>query len=274
MNTTPSFETLIVTLEDHIATVRLNRPEKANAMNAAMWQEIRQAFQWVDATPEARVAVLQGEGRYFTAGIDLQLMMGLGPQIANECDGRTREGLRRVILDLQDTLTSLERCRKPVLAAIHGGCIGGGIDLITCADIRYCSADASFTIKEIDIGMTADVGTLQRLPRLVGEGITRELAYTGRTFDAAEARSIGLVNRVFDSREALVAGVREIAATIAAKSPLSIRGTKEMITYAREHSVADGLNYIATWNAAMLMSKDLTEAMTANLAKRTPTFKD
>ncbi len=175
---------------------------------------------------------------------------------------------------MQDTLTSLERCRKPVLAAIHGGCIGGGIDLITCADIRYCSADASFTIKEIDIGMTADVGTLQRLPRLVGEGITRELAYTGRTFDAAEARSIGLVNRVFDSREALVAGVREIAATIAAKSPLSIRGTKEMITYAREHSVADGLNYIATWNAAMLMSKDLTEAMTANLAKRTPTFKD
>ena len=274
MKTTPSFETLIVTLEDHIATVRLNRPEKANAMNAAMWQEIRQAFTWVDATPEARVAVLQGEGRYFTAGIDLQMMMGLGPQIANECDGRTREALRRVILDMQDTLTSLERCRKPVLAAIHGGCIGGGIDLITCADMRYCSADATFTIKEIDIGMTADVGTLQRLPRLVGEGITRELAYTGRTFDAAEARSIGLVNRVFDSREALVAGVREIAATIAAKSPLSIRGTKEMITYAREHSVADGLNYIATWNAAMLMSKDLTEAMTANLAKRTPTFKD
>mgnify|MGYP001003627049 FL=1 len=274
MSNIPVFETLIVTLDDHIATVRLNRPEKANAMNAAMWQEIRQAFQWVDATPEARVAVLQGEGRYFTAGIDLQLMMGLGPQIANECDGRSREALRRVILDLQDTLTSLERCRKPVLAAIHGGCIGGGIDLITCADMRYCSADATFTIKEIDIGMTADVGTLQRLPRLVGEGITRELAYTGRTFDAAEARSIGLVNRVFDSREALVAGVREIAATIAAKSPLSIRGTKEMITYAREHSVADGLNYIATWNAAMLMSKDLTEAMTANLAKRTPTFKD
>jgi len=274
MTQTPVFETLIVTLDEHIATVRLNRPEKANAMNAAMWQDIRQAFQWVDATPQARVAVLQGEGRYFTAGIDLQLMMGLGPQIANECDGRTREALRRVILDMQDTLTSLERCRKPVLAAIHGGCIGGGIDLITCADMRYCSADASFTIKEIDIGMTADVGTLQRLPRLVGEGITRELAYTGRTFDAAEARSIGLVNRVFDSREALVAGVREIAATIAAKSPLSIRGTKEMITYAREHSVADGLNYIATWNAAMLMSKDLTEAMTANLAKRTPTFKD
>ena len=170
------YETLTVTLENHIATVRLNRPEKANAMNATMWQEIRKAFQWVDAKPEARVAVLQGEGKLFCAGIDLQMMMAIGPQVQNECDGRTREALRRVILDMQDTLTSLERCRKPVLAAIHGGCVGGGIDLITCADMRYCSADAYFTIKEIDIGMTADVGTLQRLPKLVGEGITRELA--------------------------------------------------------------------------------------------------
>jgi enoyl-CoA hydratase len=268
------YETLSVSLENHIATVCLNRPEKANAMSATMWQEIRQAFQWVDVTPEARVAVLRGEGKYFTAGIDLQMMMGLGPQIQNECDGRTREALRRVILDLQDTLTSLERCRKPVLAAIHGGCIGGGIDLITCADMRYCSTDAYFTIKEIDIGMTADVGTLQRLPKLVGEGIVRELAYTGRRFDAQEAKDIGLVNRLFDSREALYAGVHEIAATIAAKSPLSIRGTKEMITYVRDHSVADSLNYIATWNAAMLMSQDLTEAMTANMAKKAPSFKD
>ncbi|MBP9061026.1 MAG: crotonase/enoyl-CoA hydratase family protein [Rhodoferax sp.] len=269
-----TYETLTVTLEDHVATVRLNRPEKANAMNAAMWQEIRKAFQWVDATPEARVAVLQGEGKLFTAGIDLQMMMAIGPQIQNECDGRTREALRRLILDMQDTLTSLERCRKPVLAAIHGGCVGGGIDLITCADMRYCSQDAYFTIKEIDIGMTADVGTLQRLPKLVGEGITRELAYTGRKCEAQEAHQIGLVNRVFETREALYAGVREIAATIAAKSPLSIRGTKEMITYARDHSVADSLNYIATWNAAMLMSKDLTEAMMANMSKRPAVFKD
>ncbi|MBK6293705.1 MAG: crotonase/enoyl-CoA hydratase family protein [Rhodoferax sp.] len=269
-----NFETLSVSLQDHIATVRLNRPDKANAMNATMWQEIRKAFQWVDETPEARVAILQGEGKLFTAGIDLQMMMSLGPQIQNECDGRTREGLRRVILDLQDTLTSLERCRKPVLAAIHGACIGGGIDLITCADMRYCSSDASFTIKEIDIGMTADVGTLQRLPKLIGEGMARELAYTGRKFGADEAREMRLVNRVFESREALYAGVREIATTIAAKSPLSIRGTKEMITYARDHTVADGLNYIATWNAAMLMSKDLTEAMMANMGKRTPQFKD
>jgi enoyl-CoA hydratase len=269
-----TYQTLSVTLENHIATVRLNRPDKANAMNAAMWQEIRQAFQWVDETPEARVAILQGEGRLFTAGIDLQMMMAMAPQGKDACDGRTRENLRRMILDMQDTLTSLERCRKPVLAAVHGACIGGGIDLITCADMRYCSADAYFCIKEIDIGMTADVGTLQRLPRLVGEGMARELAYTGRHLQAVEAREINLVNRVFDTREALYAGVQEIAASIAAKSPLSIRGTKEMINYARDHTVADGLNYIATWNAAMLMSQDLTEAMTANAAKRPPVFKD
>ena len=268
-----TYQTLSVTLENHIATVRLNRPDKANAMNAAMWQEIRQAFQWVDETPEARVAILQGEGRLFTAGIDLQMMMAMVPA-KDACDGRTRESLRRMILDMQDTLTSLERCRKPVLAAVHGACIGGGIDLITCADMRYCSADAYFCIKEIDIGMTADVGTLQRLPRLVGEGMARELAYTGRHLQAVEAREIHLVNRVFDTREALYAGVQEIAASIAAKSPLSIRGTKEMINYARDHTVADGLNYIATWNAAMLMSQDLTEAMTANATKRPAVFKD
>ena len=270
----PTFETLSVTLENHIATVRLNRPEKANAMNAAMWQGIRQAFEWVDATPEARVAVLAGEGKYFTAGIDLQLMMGLPAQIADDCEGRMREKLRRLILDLQDTLTSLERCRKPVLAAIAGGYIGGGIDLITCADMRYASSDAFFTIKEIDIGMVADVGTLQRLPKLIGQGITRELAYTGRKFDAAEAQGMGLVNRVYESREALYAGVQAIAAEIAAKSPLSIRGTKEMLNYARDHSVADSLNYIATWNAAMLQSKDLMEAMSSSMTKKVPSFKD
>jgi 2,4-dienoyl-CoA reductase (NADPH2) len=273
-NSTSIYTALTVSLADHIATITLNRPDKANAMNLAMWHELRQAFQWVDRTPEARVAILQGDGKLFTSGIDLQMMMGLSDSIQNDCEARTRENLRQVILDLQDTLTSLERCRKPVLAAVHGACIGGGIDLITCADMRYCSSDATFSIKEIDIGMTADVGTLQRLPKLVGEGMARELAYTGRKFSAAEALDMRLVNRVFDSREALQAGVREIATSIAAKSPLAIRGTKEMITYARDHSVADGLNYVATWNAAMLLSNDLQEAMMANMGKRAAVFKD
>jgi enoyl-CoA hydratase len=270
----PDFETLTLSVEDKIATVRLNRPDKLNAMNAAMWNDIRSAFRYIDETPDIRVAILEGEGKAFTAGIDLQMMLGVGAQVRDECDGRTRENLRRVILDLQDTLTSLERCRKPVLAAVHGACVGGGIDLISCADMRYCSADAWFTIKEIDIGMVADVGTLQRLPRLIGDGMARELAYTARKFDATEAKDMRLVNRVFESPEALRAGVREIAAGIAAKSPLSVRGVKEMINYARDHSVADGLNYIATWNAAMLMSADLQAAMMAGMSKTTPQFKD
>ena len=268
------FETLTVSIEDHIATVRLNRPDKANAMNLAMWHDLRSAFRQIDAQPQVRVAILEGEGKSFTAGIDLQMMMGLGAQIEDKCEGRMREALRAVILDLQDTLTSLERCRKPVLAAVHGACIGGGIDLITCADSRYCSSDAYVSIKEIDIGMVADVGTLQRLPRLIGEGMARELAYTARRVEASEAREIRLVNRVFGTREELQLGVREIAASIAAKSPLSIRGTKEMISYARDHTVADGLNYVATWNAAMLMSDDLQKAMMANMSKQAPEFRD
>lgn len=271
----PTLETIRLSLADKVATVTLNRPDKANAMNWQMWQDIRSAMQWADRTPDVRAVVLQGEGKHFTSGIDLTMMMGLQGQIQDDCDGRMREKLRALILELQDTLTSLERCRKPVLAAIHTGCVGGGVDLVSCADMRYCSADAYFTIKEIDIGMVADVGTLQRLPKLIGsQGLVRELAYTGRKVDAEEALRIGLVNRVFATREDLYAGVREIALQIAAKSPLSIRGTKEILNHTRDHSVADGLQYMASWNAAMLMSKDLMTAMMASMAKQTPEFKD
>ena len=266
--------TLAVAQADGIATVTLNRPDKANAMVEAMWYEIREAMRWADATPEVRCVVLAGAGKHFTAGIDLGMLAGLGARIKGADEGRTREKLRLLILDLQDTLTSIEKCRKPVLAAIHGACVGGGIDLVTACDMRYCSRDAYFSIKEIDVGMTADVGTLQRLPRLIGEGMARELAYTGRRVEADEALGIRLVNRVFDTPEALAAGVRDIALQIAAKSPLAVRGSKEMITYARDHSVADGLNYIATWNAAMLLSADLFEAGAAAMQKRPPTFAD
>ncbi|MEQ1515614.1 MAG: crotonase/enoyl-CoA hydratase family protein [Usitatibacteraceae bacterium] len=272
--TAPAFETLQLSVEKHIAYVRLNRPDKANAMSRAMWIEIGAAFDWIDETADVRVAVLSGNGAHFTSGIDLAMLAGVADEVDDDCEGRKREKLRRTILKLQDTLTSLERCRKPVLAAIHGACIGGGIDLICCADMRYCSSDAYFSIKEIDMGMTADVGTLQRLPKLVGDGMVRELAYTGRKVASDDARNLGLVNRVFDSPEALLQGVMEIAADIAAKSPLAIRGTKEMIVYARDHTVADSLNYIATWNAAMLMSSDLQEAMMSGMQKKTPTFRD
>jgi enoyl-CoA hydratase/carnithine racemase len=268
------FSTLAVNRLDAVATVTLNRPDKANAMEEAMWHELREAMHWADATPEVRVVVINGAGRHFTAGIDLAMLTGIGERIRNADEARGREALRRLILELQDTLTSVERCRKPVIAAVHGACMGAGMDLITACDLRYCSSDARFSIKEIDVGMTADVGTLQRLPRLVGEGMARELAYTGRVVDAAEAREIRLVNRSFENPDALQAGVMEIAGSIARKSPLAIRGSKEMITYARDHSVADGLNYVATWNAAMLLSGDLIEAAAAAREKRPPAFRD
>lgn len=268
------FKTLQVELADGIARVMLNRPDKANAMIEAMWYELRDAMRWADETKEVRVVVISGNGKHFTAGIDLSMLMSLNAKLHDDCIGRAREKLRRHILDLQDTLTAIERCRKPVIAEIHGACIGGGIDLITACDMRYCAPEAYFVVKEIDVGMAADVGTLQRLPHLIGDGMTRELAYTGRRVDGKEAQNIRLVNRCFESIEALRHGVDEIAKTIAAKSPLSIRGCKEMITYARDHSVADGLNYIATWNAAMLQSNDITEAMRATMEKRPPVFAD
>ena len=161
-----------------------------------------------------------------------------------------------------------------MLAAIHGACVGGGVDLVACADMRYCAADASFSVKEIDLGMVADVGSLQRLPRLIGDGMVRELAYTGRRVDGDEAGRIGLVNRVFGTSEALMEGVMQLAHAIAAKSPLAIRGTKDMLNHARDHSVADGLDRVATWNAAMLLSEDLQTAIRAGLTKQPPKFRD
>ena len=269
-----NLETLKVALVDGIVTVELNRPDKANAMSPQMWLDIGTAFRSVDETAAARVAIISGRGKHFTAGIDLGMLAGLKDQVRDACDGRMREKLRRQILELQDALGAIESCRKPVIAAIHGACFGGGIDLITCCDMRYASTDASFSVKEIDVGMTADVGTLQRLPKLVSDGIARELAYTGRTFDATEAKEIGLLNRVYGSAESLKQGVMDIASTIAAKSPLSIRGIKEMVVHARDHAVADGLKYVATWNAALLLSEDLTEAMTASMEKRAARFRD
>jgi len=270
----PSLTTITLELEQGIAEIRLDRPDKSNAMNEAMWQEIRQAFEWVDATPEARVAILSGAGRNFCAGIDLAMMAGIQQRIAHADGARSREALRRLILDLQDCLSSLERCRKPVIAAIQGACIGGALDLVTSCDMRYAAADAVFSVREIDLGMVADVGTLQRLPRLVGDGMARELAYTGRNFTADEAERMGLANRIFASPEALTAAVREIAATIAAKSPLATRGLKEVMNFSRDHSVADGLNFVATWNAALLLSGDLSESMLAMREKRAPRFAD
>lgn len=270
----PRCETLEISVDAQVARVRLNRPDKANAMNLPMWHDIRRAFDWVDGEPAVRCAVLSGQGRHFCSGIDVSMLAGLADSIDDDCEGRKREKLRRVILDLQDTLTSLERCRKPVIAAIHGACVGGAIDLVCAADLRLATADARFSIKEIDMGMTADVGTLQRLPKLIPPGVVRELAFTGREFSSAEAERWGFINHVAAEADSLAKTADAMAATIAAKSPLSIRGIKEQLNYARDHSVADGLNQVATWNAAMLMSSDLNEAVMASMQGKAGVYRD
>lgn len=272
--TIPPLATIHIELSQHIAEVRLHRPDRSNALNEAMWQELRTAFLWADASPEVRVVVLGAAGKNFCSGIDLSMLAGVEARVAHRDPARSHEALRLLILDLQDCLTRIERCRKPVLVAIQGACIGAGVDLVSCCDMRYAAADVQFSVREIELGMVADVGTLQRLPCLIGEGLARELAYTARQVDAGEAQGCGLVNRVFDNHDALHAGVREIARCIAGKSPLAIRGTKEMLNYGRDHSVADGLNYVATWNAAMLMSVDLAESMRAQREQRKPEFDD
>lgn len=270
----PVFATLAVTLDQGIAEIRLNRPDKSNALNDAMWQEIRQACAWADATPAVRVAILSGAGRNFCAGIDLAMLGGVRQRIADPDPARRRDNLHRLILDLQDCLSALERCRKPVLAAIQGACVGGALDLVTACDMRYASADARFSVREIDLAMVADVGTLQRLPRLIGDGMARELAYTGRDVDADEAQRLGLINRRFATPEELAAGVRAIAAAIAAKSPQAIRGSKQVLNFSRDHTVAEGLAFVADWNADHLLSADLAEAVAAQSEKRAPRFAD
>jgi enoyl-CoA hydratase len=268
----PSFETLELQVEDKVATVSLNRPDKANSMNARMWEDLQACFEWLDGEPSVRAVILAGNGNHFCAGLDLGMFATLKGEAVEP--GRRNEKLRRVVLRLQDNLSAIERCRKPVLAAIHNTCIGGGVDMTCCADMRYATEDAYFSVREIDIGMTADVGTLQRLPRIIPPGVANELAYTGRDMDAEEAREVGFVNRVFEDREAMMREVTAIARDIAHKSPLAVRGTKEMLLYTRDHSVADGLNYIATWNAAMLSEADLQAGIQAQMENKQAVYDD
>ncbi|MCK9237370.1 MAG: crotonase/enoyl-CoA hydratase family protein [Thiopseudomonas sp.] len=267
------YKAFLVELKDSVAHVQINRPAKLNAMAAEFWQEIGDIFAWVDATPEVRVVVLTGAGQHFSAGIDLNYLASVASKLAKDV-GRNALILRQQITELQTALSAVDRCSKPVIAAIQGYCLGGAIDLISACDMRYASADAQFSIKEVDVGMAADVGTLQRLPHIIGDGVLRELAYTGRIFDAQEAEKIGLVNCSYADQDAMMDKVFAIAAQIASKSPLAIQGTKEMLRYARDHSVEDGLNYIATWNAAMLQSEDLRIAIAAQLTKTAPKFAD
>ncbi|MDP6872016.1 MAG: crotonase/enoyl-CoA hydratase family protein [Alphaproteobacteria bacterium] len=268
-----AYETLSLTVADGIAHVQLTRGAEFNTMNKAFWPEMVAVFGEVDNDPTARVVVFSAQGKHFTSGLDLN-DFGPGLMGSDSEPARKAEALRRTVLHMQETMSVVDRCRLPVLMAVQGACIGGGIDLISSADMRYCTEDAFFCIQETNIGMTADVGTLQRLPHIIPHGIVRELTYTGRRMMAAEARDCGLVNQVFADQEALLAGVMDIAAEIAAKSPIATVGNKEMLNYARDHSIQDGLNYIATWNAAMLSRADLGEAFMAKQEKRESNYAD
>ncbi|HPR07266.1 MAG TPA: crotonase/enoyl-CoA hydratase family protein [Denitromonas sp.] len=272
--TTPDFPKLSLSVESGIARIAFNRPECANALNAELWDTLRRAFQWADDTDAVRVIILAGEGKHFCAGIDLALLAGLPERIRHTDPARAQEKLRQLILDLQDCVSAIARCRKPVIAAIQGACIGGGVDIITACDMRYASAEARFSVREIDMAMAADVGTLQRLPRLIPDSVARELALTGREFGAAEAAQLGLVNRAFDTPEALSAGVEKIARAIAAKSPLAVRGTKAVMDYGRDHSIEDGLRFVANWNASALLTRDMQLAAQAMQTRQAPQFDD
>lgn len=267
------FETLDVVTDGAVATVTLNRPDKLNAMNGAMFREIGEAFRWIDANTNARAIVLAANGKHFTAGLDLKesgAVMG-----AHEGDpGRIREKLRRHILFLQDCFSALEECRAPVIAAVHGACLGGGIDLISACDIRVGTADSWFSIQEINVAIVADVGTLQRAPYLLPNGVLRELALTGRKFLADEASKYGFLNAVEADRDAAIAKATEIANEIASKSPLAVAGTKAILNHSRDHTIADGLDYVATWNSGQLLSEDLMKAATAALTRETVEFSD
>jgi len=270
-----SYTCFDVTLGKKIAHIRLTRPEAYNSMVPEFWQELPEIVNTLDETGEARAIVLSSTGKHFTAGMDLAVFTSDGGVAGSEGEpGRRRANLRRDILRLQQTFGCLDRARIPVLAAVQGGCIGGGVDLISACDMRYCTEDAFFCIQEINIGMTADVGTFPRLPHLIPQGLVRELAYTGRRLPAQEALDVGLVNRLYPSHDALLEGVMEIAAEIAARSPLAVWGSKEMLNYARDHSIADGLDYIATWQTGMFQPTDMMEAFAARQEKRDPEYAD
>lgn len=266
-------EALAITEGPHLAHVELNRPDKANAFDGTIWTNLRQCFTRLD-TSATRVAVLSGRGNHFTAGLDLSYLATIQSELSALPAAERQFRLLDLISQMQSAVTAIETCRKPILAAVHGACLGAGIDLITACDVRYATRDARFAVKEVDLAIVADLGTLQRLPRIVGEGLARELAYTGRQFDGDEALAMGLVSRVFPDRDSMMAHVMETAAIIAAKSPRTIRGIKQVLNYSRDHTVAEGLAYVAERNAAELFSPDLAEAQAAMQEKRTPDFPD
>ena len=269
------FKAFTVETNDRVATVTLTGPGKGNAMGPDFWAELPVIFAELDDDPAVLAVVLAGAGKHFSFGLDLVAMGSLfAPLLA---DKNALAGPRTAFLNevrrMQAAVTAVADCRKPVVAAIQGWCIGGGVDLIAAADIRYASADARFSIREAKVAIVADIGSLHRLPAIIGDGHLRELAYTGKDIDAARAEKIGLVNDVFPDAEATLAAARATASEIAANPPLVVQGIKDVLDRERAGVVADGLKYVSAWNAAFLPSEDLTEAIQAVFEKRSPLFK-
>ncbi|XP_043282079.1 delta(3,5)-Delta(2,4)-dienoyl-CoA isomerase, mitochondrial [Venturia canescens] len=265
-----NYETLLITVpKEFVYHVELNRPAKLNALSTKMWLEFNKCFEELGENPDCRAIVLSGAGKLFTAGLDLQDAVTLGQKITEHNDiARKAKVFKGIIKNYQEAFTALEKCEKPVIAAVHNACIGAGLDMISAADIRYCTKDAWFQIKEVDLGMAADVGVLQRLPKIIGsDSLVRELAYTARKFFAQEALECGFVNRIFENKEQLLSESFIIAEGIAKKSPVAIQGTKLSMVYSRDHTVQEGLDHIARRNEAMLQSEDFLNATIAAATK-------
>lgn len=273
MSEQKSWNAFTVEREDHIAQVTLIGPGKGNAMGPDFWSELPEIFADLDADPDVRAVVIAGSGKHFSFGLDLPAMSGeFGAVLADKAQAGPRTKFHDMIKRMQSGINAVADCRKPVIAAVQGWCIGGGVDLITAADIRYASVDAKFSIREVKVAIVADMGSLARLPAIIGDGHLRELALTGKDIDAARAEKIGLVNDVFDDADAVLAAARATAQEIALNPPLVVHGIKDVLDHSRSASVDDSLRYVAAWNAAFLPSQDLTEAITSVFQKRPPVF--
>jgi enoyl-CoA hydratase len=264
-----------LTISNAIAHITLSRPEAFNAMNRPFWNELPALVNDINDNAKARVIVISSTGKHFTSGMDISVFTDGDGVSAQGGDRYARaEAFRDFVKVLQGSFSCLDDARMPVIAAIQGGCVGAGVDMTSACDIRFATADAFFQIAEINIGMTADVGTFPRLCKLIPDGWVRELAYSGRRLPAAKAKEIGLVNEVFETQEAMMEHVMALAAEIAEKSPLAVAGSKQMIKYARDHNTADSLDHIATWQAGMFSPEHIMEAFAAKTQKRAAVFPD
>ncbi|MEL6474251.1 MAG: crotonase/enoyl-CoA hydratase family protein [Pseudomonadota bacterium] len=269
-----TYECFDVEIEDKIAHIRLNRGDALNTMTKAFWNELPAIVREIDRSAEARVIVISSTGKHFSAGMDLA-NFGNGSVTGGTHDRHIMaEKFRSDIRQIQSSFNALEEARQPVLFACQGGVIGGAIDMVSAGDIRWCTKDAWFCIQEINIAMTADVGTFPRLQRYIPEGWVKEMAYTGRKLGADNAKEIGLVNEVYDTHEAMMEAVMATAREIASKSPLAVTGSKVLINYGRDHSTADTLDYIGVWNSGMIPPAHMQEAFKAKMEKREPDFPD